>query len=243
MKKLYIAIGVLVFIAIVVVAIPAQVFAVFLDDYRIHLLGARGTVWNGSADLVVPTTSLGRLEWQLRPSAIFKGNLEYEISLRSSELQISGMLIKGLASTFVAADAKINPAIVNSVLLHYDLKVSGSFALDGIELHLDDSNSVDLLSGNVRWDGGTSRYLVGDETRTVDLPPIVAELSTQEGDAVLVAFKTETKDKLMSVRLEPDSGWVHIAMTSQMLELAQMPWESNSAQDAEVLKVSRQIFR
>ena len=85
--------------------------------------------------------------------------------------------------------------------------------------------------------------MVGEETRTVNLPPVVAELSAQEGDAMLVAFDEASNMKLMSVRLEPDSGWIHIALTKQMLDLVQMPWDSVATPDSEVLKVSRQLIR
>ncbi len=230
-------------VVLIVVLIPAQVFAVVLDDYRVHLLGARGTIWNGSAEIVVPTTNLGRLEWNIAPAALLRGSLKYDIELRSSALYLAGILEKSLSQSSLNVQATIEPSLVNSVLLNYDIKVSGNFALTSVELHLDGSNKVESLSGSVHWVGGTSRYMVGEETRTVNLPPVVAELSAQEGDAMLVAFDEASNMKLMSVRLEPDSGWIHVALTRQMLDLVQMPWDSVAAPDSEALKVSRQLTR
>lgn len=243
MKRLYVVFVVLFVFVLVIILIPAQVFAVFLDDYRIHLLGARGTVWNGSAELVVPAANLGRLEWSIAPAAIFEGRLKYDVKLQSSALQVAGILEKSLSQSSLSGQATIEPSIVNSVLLNYDIKVSGSFTLNGVELRLDGSNAIESLTGTVQWDGGTSRYLVGEETRTVNLPPIVAELSAHEGDAMLGAFDETSDMKLLSVRLEPDSGWIHIALTRQMLELAQMPWDTAASPESEVLKVSRQLIR
>lgn len=243
MKRVYLILVPLFVIVLIVILIPAQVFAVFLDDYRVHLLGARGTIWNGSAELIAPTTNLGRLEWKIAPAALFRGSLKYDIAMRSSKLQVAGILEKSLSESSFTAQATIEPSVVNSVLLHYDIKVSGNFALKSVELRLNGSNTVESLSGSVHWDGGTSRYLVGEETRTVTLPPIVAELSALEGDAMLLAFDEASDTKLMSVRFEPDSGWIHVAITRQMLDLVQMPWDSVSASDSEVLKVSRQLIR
>ena len=69
MKRVLIVLAVAVVLAAVIVALPARVFAMLLNDYDVHLLDASGTVWNGSAQLVVPGTNLGTLKWGHRPAA------------------------------------------------------------------------------------------------------------------------------------------------------------------------------
>ena len=121
------------------------------------------------------------------------------------------------------------------------MKVSGSFAIDDMDLRLGKSNVIDSLSGTVRWEGGSTRYIVGDETRVAPMPPMVGELSSMDADAVLSAVD-EDNVKLLQVRLETDTGWIHVSLSRRMLELSQMPWDTDATDDTEVLNVSREVF-
>ena len=243
MKRALIVMAVIVVLAAIVVAIPARTFALLLDDYDVHLLDAQGTVWNGSAQLIVPGSNLGKLRWALVPQHLLRANLAYDLSLNSPSLQARGTLIRGLAKTSLVASAEVKPSIVNSILLHYEMKISGSIQIEDMDLLVNGKNEINALAGTVRWDGGKSRYRAGDETREVVLPPMVGKFSTTEGDVILTAVDGHDDTELLSARLEAASGWLHIGLTRQMFELVQMPWDSQGPAGAEVFKVSRQIYR
>ena len=243
MKRFLILLGVVVVLAAAVVAIPARTFAMLLDGYDVHLLDARGTVWNGSAQLVVPGTNLGELRWAIVPQRLLRANLAYDISLDSPSLQVQGKLVRGWSKTSLVANAEVKSSIVNSILLHYEMKISGSIQIEGMDLRVNGRNEINSLAGTVRWDGGKSRYRTGDETKEIVLPPMVGEFSTTEGDVILTAVNSHNETELLNARLEAGSGWLHIGLTRQMFELVQMPWDSTGPAGAEVFKVSRQIFR
>lgn len=243
MKRVLIVLAVAVVLAAVIVALPARVFAMLLNDYDVHLLDASGTVWNGSAQLVVPGTNLGALKWAIVPQRLLRAKLEYNISVDSPSLQVSGTLAKGFAKTSLIANAEVQSPIVNSILLHYEMKISGSIHIEDVNVLVNGKNEISSLVGTVRWDGGKSRYRAGDETREIDLPPMVGEFSTTEGDVILTAVDGHDDTELLNARLEASSGWLHIGLTRQMFDLVQMPWDSQGPAGAEVFKVSRQVFR
>ncbi len=243
MKRALMVLAAVVFLAAVIVAIPARVFAMLLEDYDVHLLDARGTVWKGSAQLVVPGTNLGTLTWAIVPQRLLRAKLTYNISVNSPSLQVHGTLAKGFAKTSLVANAELQSSIVNSILLHYEMKISGSIQVEDVNVLVNGKNEISSLAGTVRWDGGKSRYRTGDETREIDLPPMVGEFSTTEGDVILTAVGGHDNTELLNARLEASSGWIHIGLTRQMFDLVQMPWESQGPAGAEVFKVSRQVFR
>lgn len=243
MKRALIVLAVAIVLAAVIVALPARVFAMLLDDYEVHLLDARGTVWNGSAQLVVPGANLGTLQWSIVPQRLLQAKLTYNISVDSPSLQVHGTLAKGLAKTSLVADAEVQSSIVNSILLHYEMKISGSIQIEDVNLLINGKNKISSLAGTVRWNGGKSRYRAGDETREIDLPPMVGKFDSTEGDVILTAVDGYDDTELLNARLEASSGWLHIGLTRQMFELVQMPWDSQGSASAEVFKVSRQVFR
>lgn len=243
MKRILIFGGAIVVLALVVVAIPARAFALLLNDYDIHLLDAQGTVWKGSAQLVVPGTNLGKLHWAIVPQRLFRASLAYDISVNSSALQVHGTLTRGFSKTSLVANAEIQPSIVNSILLHNELKISGSIQIQGFDLLINGRNEINSLTGTVEWDGGNSRYRAGEEIREIDLPAMTGNLSASQGDVILTAFNGHDDTELLNARLEAASGWLHIGVTRHMTELAKMPWDTQGPPNSEAFKVSRQIFR
>lgn len=243
MKRFLIVGGAIVVLVLVIVALPARTLALLLDDYDIHLLDATGTFWNGSAQLVIPGTNLGTLQWTIIPQRLLRANLAYDIAVSSPSLQAQGTLIKGFSETSLIVDAEIQPSIVNSILLHYEMKISGSIQLQGVDLLVNRRNEISSLTGSVRWEGGKSRYRAGDEIREIDLPAMNGNLVASEGDVILTAVNGHDDTELLNARLEAASGWLHIGVTRQLVELAQMPWNSLASPDSEVFKVSRHVFR
>ncbi|MCY3883544.1 MAG: type II secretion system protein N [Gammaproteobacteria bacterium] len=243
MKRILIVGGAVVVLVLVIIAIPAQTFALLLDDYDIHLLDARGTVWRGSAQLVVPGTNLGTLQWNIVPQRLLRANLTYDVSVTGSSVQARGTFAKGFSKTSLFANAEIQPSIVNSILLHYEMKISGSIQLHDVDLLMNGRNEISSLSGSVEWEGGKSRYRAGDEVREIDLPAMNGSLIASEGDVILTAMNGQDDTELLNARLEAASGWLHIGLSRQMIELAKMRWDAQGSPGSEVFKVSRQIFR
>ena len=243
MKRVYIAMGVLVALVIITLALPARFFSLWLRDYGLHLLEPSGTIWSGSGNIVASQTYLGRLSWDVQGLKLLSATLVYDVEMNSPLIHFSGSIAHGLRGSVIKAEATIDPDLVNQILIRYDIEVNGHFNIDNVEVGLQEIREIQSLSGTVNWEGGTTRYQLASQSYEVELPPMTAQLTHLNGDLVLdsVEFGGE-REQLMTLRLEPDTGWIHISLSNRMLEIAEMPWDSAESSAIESLEVSRQVF-
>jgi general secretion pathway protein N len=84
MKKLWplLALGLLAYLAFVIVTFPASVVTSRLTPLGIYLGGVEGTAWKGRAQVLqVEKTSLGSLTWDLHGLPLLRGRLVADVKL------------------------------------------------------------------------------------------------------------------------------------------------------------------
>ncbi len=240
MKRIYIAIGAFAVVAVVIVAMPARVFAMFVDQYGISLLDTRGTVWNGSAEVIAPSINVGRLHWRFKAQSLLSATLQYELSVDNPALRLEGTITKKFAHSDFAAQATIEPSLVNSVLLHYGIKIGGRFQVDDVELRVGSGNTIQSLTGTVNWEGGTTRYRLENQSRVVTLPAAIGELSLSSNEVLLTAVDMNNNN-LLQIRLEVQTGVAHVALSQYLLEQAELPTQEPVDANEYALTVSQQL--
>lgn len=80
MKRL-IFLGLIVFLAVMVVTFPARVAYTWFAPAELQLSGIEGSIWNGSAaEGFAAGAYIQNISWQFKPMALLSGNLAYETS-------------------------------------------------------------------------------------------------------------------------------------------------------------------
>ena len=80
MKRL-IFLGLIVFVAVMVVTFPARVAYTWFAPAELQLSGIEGSIWNGSAaEGFAAGAYIQNINWQFKPMALLSGNLAYQTS-------------------------------------------------------------------------------------------------------------------------------------------------------------------
>jgi hypothetical protein len=143
------------FLFFLLLTLPARHVWGWLGDGQLAVQDIEGTLWQGRvARLVHPAFSTGPLAWQLRPQALLRGRIEYQIFMQTGtgggELRAG----RGLLTGVYVADAHLTlPAAELAQRLRLDLvSLAGDFQIDLDELRLSDAG-ISALQGIMVWRG------------------------------------------------------------------------------------------
>lgn len=248
-KLRYLLLALVVLIGIVTYRLPASVVISRLPDGAIALLSPAGTVWTGSAKLLLNGQPQGTLSWQLRPAALLKLQLASDLSLTGPLLRLTGDVN---VNTSQAVNATVNgtvaAALVNAVLKAYDIRINGDLAIEQLEVSavLDAARlaeqRLDRLDGTVRWAGGPVSYTLQAGTEQVQLPALDARLAltAEQRPQAEVYAAGIAYPVLQAAVLE--AGFVKVGMTRRFTALVGMPWPGREADHELVLEVEQQLF-
>lgn len=242
MKRWWIVLGIVAMIVVFVVMIPARAYSMILENYGTHLLATKGTIWYGSGNVTVAGKNIGRLKWHFRPLEIFQGKLAFNVTMQNQSIHLAGVLNRRISSTEFQGTITLAHTHLNRVLIPYEIRVEGEFEVADLSVKINDKSQLEILSGSVSWEGGTSRYRANGETRVFDMPVVAGELTQTDGFAVLNAHDQEKNIPLITARFQPDSGLFEVALTQYMLDLSQMSLDSSADSSAVVLEVSRELY-
>jgi general secretion pathway protein N len=94
--KRYVAVGLLVFLGVLIATFPARVAYNWLAPPDIQLTGVSGSVWNGSAvEGLAAGAYIQDISWKLKPASILSGHLAFATSGRPG----SGSLAADIAAS------------------------------------------------------------------------------------------------------------------------------------------------
>ena len=214
---------------------PARLATKFINESaananQLRLLQPSGTVWSGSADLLVNQAPSGRVSWRFLPTALFRLAVGIRFDLAADDFTATGQLMKPLGRQPEVRDlnAQITEVALQRWLTRYDIIPSGTLMIENLaltELQLADNGAVTALhsTGDAHWTGGALSYRLSGKTTRVNLPPLVASISTE---ANLPNLRVTEKGKnlpLILARLT-DRGSAAIGITQGFTRLAGQPW-------------------
>ena len=237
-KVAYALAGVLAALAFALILLPARAVTLATDSIEdVALLDLRGTLWHGEADVVYRGIDAGRVFWDFDWLALASARLGVYWRLDRSGHSLAGRFERGIGAAALTVAGSVDAAVANPLLDNYDIHVGGTLFVDALSIDRDDGATT--LAGQLRWTGGRTTYRLGGQSYDVDLPPMVASLAMQQGEAVLDAHMQEERVPLIKARLR--EGWVEVGITKRFTLLAGKPWPGNAAPDAVVLTVEREL--
>lgn len=183
-KKVWIPLGISLFLLFVISSVPAIWGAYLLTrGTDVAMSGVTGTLWNGRASLVSVRSgpqeySLGQLNWSLSPWSLLTLSPCAQVTTSLPMQQFEGELCGSARGVIKVrnADVSIPAALLQSKL---PVPIQGQFSthIDELELR---GNVLLKLKGNLTWNGAR----VNTGTRWLDVGSFGAELSDNGNNGV-----------------------------------------------------------
>ena len=187
-KKLWIPLGVALFLIFVISSIPAIWGAYALTrGTGVALSGVTGTVWNGRASLAsVRTTdqeySLGQLSWSLSPLSLLTLSPCAHVTTKLNLQQFEGEVCSGTGGKLRVSDADVS---LSAALVQGRIPVPIQGQLSA---HIDEldvrGNILQKLKGKLTWNGAR----VNTGANWLDIGSYAAELSDNGKNGVKAKF-------------------------------------------------------
>ena len=183
-KKLWIPLGIVLFLVFVITSIPAIWGAYVLTrGTGLAMNGVTGTLWNGRASLVSVRNgpqeiSLGQLNWTLSPLSLLTLSPCAQVTTNMPMQQFEGEVCSSLSGVLKVrkADISLPAALMQSKV---PVPIQGQFSthIDELELR---GNVLLKLKGNLTWNGA----MVNTGSRWLDVGSFGAELSDNGNNGV-----------------------------------------------------------
>jgi hypothetical protein len=232
------AIGTVLFLAVLVARAPAGLIThVLPDNAPLKLAELRGTLWHGNATLGHADGRLGRLDWRLQPAALLGIRLGYDLSLTGPAMDLGGTLRTGLDSAVATISGEVQAAPINDWLRIYNMRLSGHFTAEAIEVTIDARKLV-ASEGRLRWTGGPVTYVLSGKVFNTTLPPLFADLGP---GPEAIAYAEGEPTPLLVAALKPD-GFATVGVTKRLTEILGNPWPGGDPGYKVVLEVEEQVF-
>jgi hypothetical protein len=230
-------VGAGVFVAVLIVFAPAGLVRYFASSGEVTLIEPRGTLWNGQSRILIHRQPFGTIAWELKPVTVLRGVLRYDLEVIGNGHQLSGEVDLSSDNLALLLSGTVTAATVNQWLEPYNIRLSGTFTLEGVRLVVVDG-VPDTVDGAIRWTGGPVDYTLAGNYSTGNLPEMTGYL----GPAVTaVVYQTGKQTPLLDMALQPN-GYGRIGVTKLLTKLLGKPWPGNDPDYAVVLEVEEQVF-
>ena len=209
----------------------------------VKIVSVSGTLWNGQ--LVLKPAMVGQinLNWELSPSSLLMGEVDSQFSVKGAQLEGKGQISVALNGdvTLSELSAYVNASLINKPLRSQKVNVNGDVELiqANIVFNMKDKQTS-LANGRLVWAGGDVQYPKGRTKKSANLPMLVADISSSNGE-LLVQVHTEEGQNVAKGNLKTD-GWASIAIQKRMIDLIGEPWPNKATADSVIFEVSEKVF-
>ena len=245
MKK-YVLLGILFFIVVVLVRMPASIVSTILDNHpKISLVDARGTIWQGQGHLLVDGNRLGIAQWSLSAWSILTFSPSAEWMLEQNFATLSGDAIYSWNELQLSANGMVQAEAFNPFLVDYDIDITGDFKLDGVVANVDtnrESGSLLLnrIEGDILWSGGIVKFTLAGLLQEEILPSLITRLDSNEGLPNATVFEVGANTPLMMFA-QGAPGFIKVSITKRFTQLLNRPWPGSAADHEIVVEVEEQF--
>lgn len=174
------------------------------EEVNVQQVG--GTLWSGDAWLSLQGLPL-RLSWQLQPRSVIHGFVPLEWRVHSPGSEAEGSITTMLDGRvrILLRRARLDMAEVTARNLGIQpLRVPGVVTLESFFAVWDPARGFGDYQGRGQWPGGNVTWPMGGQPRQSSMPPLEAQLTSNNGQPELVLMEQETSEP--AVRLVVDAG-------------------------------------
>ncbi|MEE2784511.1 MAG: type II secretion system protein N [Pseudomonadota bacterium] len=240
--KRYLAVGFIIFLFVVIAAIPAGIVARSLENIKgLSLVEPRGTLWTGQAHLLIQGRRMGILKWDLIPTSFFSLTPTAVWTLQDKRLSLEGN-VSGIEPVTISVSGNVDMALFAPLLKPYDLIVPGTIAAEQVSItFFPGTHQFTQTGGKIRWSGGQVHYILSGQHADAILPPMVADLTTTNRQPIADIYAEGEPTQLMRAEITAE-GTIKIGITKMFTKLLTTPWPGSDPDHAIVLEVEEQIL-
>lgn len=250
----YIALGIIIFIAVVVANLPAKLL---FDAVESSLTGntvikfseAEGSVWKGRLGLEYAGINL-TVDWDILQMQILLGRLAADVSVTdldsSSDSRVTGKVFSSLLSSagFYAVNGGVSAVLLNR-LAKNQFSMEQNIALDALTITYQNQQFT-AAAGEITWPGGRIGY--EDPNRgqqQVVLPALKVTLEADDGH-LLASLMPQgagemNRDVLADANIDGE-GIATVAVRKRLLDLVGQRWGNVVNPDDVVLEIQQPVF-
>ena len=217
---------------------------------EIKLLAPRGTLWNGSGQLLLNGKPVGDVSWQVQAGRLLALEAAAAWQVRNADYSLKGSAAFGRDNRINLRNLRgvVRQSFLRNALARYDIIPVGDLTierLDITDLQLNEAGNWPrqvYAEGSAQWTGGPVSYRLAGQNSHIELPAMTAQISTPEGGwPTLEVSAQETGTLLMNGRLTP-TGSAAIGITRGLTRLTGQPWPGSEPDHAIVLEVEEQLI-
>lgn len=213
----------LVFLLLIAALAPARILINYTENLPVQFSYPTGTVWSGSAIADVDSIPLGKIDWSVSPFSLLLGQVSASSQLKGKQLDLTAVSEMTTEHQTHLIEGEIALEILNSLLVQYEIKLSGNLELEDVHLQVDESQSLTSLTGMVYWHGGEARFRLLNTLNNLELKPVQGVLSSNANQAILFVRDSAFNRQLFEAKLETDTGWFHLTLFPPFLEYMGAP--------------------
>ena len=208
------------------------------------LIGTEGTVWNGKTRFLVRDEIPGSFQWNF--DGLEKWWPRFNWTLNGSGYELRGVNVFLLKHTQLSIQGEASSDSIQQLLSRFDIFLSGVFKLAPLTLDIKyKTRSIEDINLDgpyeIDWSGGQISYILAQQFFQVELPPLTAQGTLENGQAATIISRMDDKKRLLELSLKKD-GISNIRVLRRLLELTNTPWIGNQELDDVVIEIERKIF-
>lgn len=217
-NKRFLKIWLLTFVALftlfMVLQVPASwLLNKFAPNLRM-LQNVSGNIWHGQADWQVNQLK-GTVNWTTRPWEMIRLRAAANITIHSGQTQVNGVFGYGLGKTIYLnnMNGKVSPDTL-AQLISWQWP-STNINIQDMTLKYKKEQGFSDVDGQLTWAGGTLQYLIAQRNERIDIPPLVAAL-TSEQNKLKILVKDTQQQRMADLTLGADQ-MLDIQITQRFL--------------------------
>lgn len=244
-RKLWWLVGAVLFAACVLLQMPAAWVVQKYAPNSPYLQQVSGNLWQGSASWQLPQAKsalTGTLDWTWQPWKLFLGQLGAEMTVSSGTTKLKGdVSLKRDGWAIDDFKGKIQPDTLAQIV-PWQLP-EAPIQVNAVSLDNDKMNGFVKADGQLTWVGGEFGYPSGGKVYRLTLPPMRADLSSEQKNNkyLLHASLLDNKDKRLGDLYLDADNMLDVNLTQRLLE--NMPdYKGQAPQDTPVVSVRQPLL-
>lgn len=209
--------------------------------FEINLSNFAGVFWQGSVSIAINKLPLGKVHWEIQPSAFIDGQLGASLTFKGPFHDFKGLFSgTGEYLQISQLNGQIEADAITPFASAYGLYPDGIVSIRDISVEIQ-RDWLTQLTGELSWDGGSIQYRNMDAKATYALPPLTGLLSLDASALTFEIIQTQGSLPVIGAALQP-SGWGSVSIHRRFFDLAGKNWLATDSADDIALKIEQKLW-
>ncbi len=213
------AVAFVMLLSFIVLQLPAAWILARVMPSNPYLDNVSGNIWRGQGDWHYQNVQ-GVVSWQARPWTLLLLRLSADVSLKTGDTELQGIVSKGLKHWSVdALNGRVQPDTLQAVLPWQ--WPSSPLMIKDVSVNQSTSQAFSTVEGQLSWGGGLISYPYEGRTERATLPPLLGNISLDK-ERLHLALTNGQKERMGDFYLSPQSDaqknmMIDVQLTQRLL--------------------------